>query len=347
VPKTLRGFVAGSAAIASIAAGQSGPATKPTAFTPGPPKQSRFLIAGRSGIRDPTALEPAVRLRNGWLAVARNEIAAVDVFSGSGLFVTRLPHKEDGIAAVPRVALAVIRGDTLVLLDRRSRRLAFYSSSRRSPMELVRISALDKRYTDMCALRDRIILFRETAGGVIDAFDLDSLRALHELVAVAPPRPKVEEPLNDSRLACDPSRRAFFVANSFSGRVRAYSSAGRLLWESEIANHVSALAKLDGGRSFGLVSPPGGYHVLARVLVAARSALIIQFSEHTDKLRPWGELGRILTVVLNTEDGREVGRTLAAPLIIATDQVGFLSFDSGGQLVSHPLDVQRKMPDAR
>jgi hypothetical protein len=306
-------------------------------------------ISGSANLPDPLSLEPALKIGQRWLVVSRREVDAVDVFGSDGIFVARLPGKLDGIKGVPRVAIASVGDSTLIMLDRRTRLLASYILRRSAPPLLISVRPVIRNYVDMCALGGRLFMYSPEGGGAIDAMFLGSGKIRHSWVVVGVRRPRVEEELNEARIVCSSDRSKVFVASTLLGNVKAFDLSGNLVWSAQIRGFKTVATKGEKGRSFGLVSPVGGYHSLFKAVMFKPSRLLLQYATLDNAVvRRWGELAPILSVVLDGGDGHELARTSNLPFGVVGDGESLYAFDrSTERLTPQPFSLGLRSGNAR
>ena len=293
-----------------------------------------LILSGAAGVRDASALEPAIKLSGSHFIVARRELTAIDVYNARHELIARLPRRSESVTAIPRAALAVAHPDTLLLLDRRHQRLVWYRLYSSKPPELIEITRLVRNYSDMCVFHHRVLLLGADTATTIDAFTRRSRSLTHNWLVAGPKRPAVERALNDARVVCAADGNLFFIVGLMNRSVSAYGEDGRLIWSRQLVGLRNAVILRDPPGSFGISSPPGGYHVLSRALLMGRG-LLVQFTLAGVERPRWGKDGPVLSILLDHANGREIARSNSLPQVVAaTGSEAWAFSERDGRLVS-------------
>lgn len=310
------------APLAFVSDGLTDRVSGPQASTPA---SIRIPIVGAAAIRGGISLEPAVRTSRGDLVVSRRELAAVEVYDRRGRLVGRLPRRGDNVLALPPIALDMLPGDTLVLLDRRSRTLALYALVQGREPELTRRISLLRQYDDLCALQGRVALLSSVSGS-IDMLDVGRSKVSHTWSTLPRLESSVARGPRNARLVCNPSREQVYVVGMTTPRLRAFDRTGSLVW-ARLLSFPQPRHSSGSSRNSGRVVATADYALVRAVLIDP-SSLLVQFRPVLPDHERWGQDGPLLSILLATTSGREIWRGTTTALVLAADATGLLVFDA-------------------
>lgn len=288
-------------------------------------------------IADATALDPAVALPGGGVAIQRQNPTFIEILLANGRLSAKLPPSGSGLILAQRGPMALLGGDTLVVLDVRGRRLALYRLRQEAPF-LVGTRSLEHSYTDACAVGDALLLFRPANGGAVDVLRSNMQRPQVLVEQVGEVRPAIERTLMDARLVCGGKRPGFGVVMIHAPEIRWYDLQGTVLWRKQVQGYRHIVVLRPSPGSFGLSTPAGGYHKLQRSVLAADTLLIVQLALVDSVAVPWGARRPIESFAYNINGGSEVQvRGLTAELVATRGPYVWALAGAGMRLTRHRL----------
>jgi hypothetical protein len=304
------------------------------------PAELKMKISRSGVLSEASAVGPAVHLA-GRLLVQTEGPIVIEVLGADGKSLGFIPSSGDPVQFADRSPMAVIAPDTLVILDRRGRRLVFYSGKQSLP-RYVRTESLDHPYVDLCSLGRALLLYRIDGSGAVHVRHSNTVGRQTLLVdSLWSPRPLIQQTLNDARLVCHPSGTGFALVGVHSPLVRWYSASGKLQWQHNIEGYRRIVTSSMASAAFRMSIPPGGYHALSRA-IAVDSLLLLQLSVIDTTSLPWGGRRPLTAHVFETRSGRSLtSRGIGGDLLASEASSVWALGGQGLEITRHTLRVER------
>jgi 6-bladed beta-propeller protein len=190
----------------------------------------------------------------------------------------------------------------------------------RSRVELVGSFSPDVIAMDICSIGGSLVVLGLFEGRILHVFKNsgEHIRSF----GIPPPIPKVDErfrslmtgSLTDGRLACVDDR--IVVVHRNLPALTAFSIDGEVIWESEVADYRQMkIRQTEKGRiSYDVEDETGTHHTAFFLMPVGTSRVVLQLGIIGRGARA-DEYQALDTRLISLEDGSEVGRTRAWPLL--------------------------------
>jgi hypothetical protein len=245
------------------------------------------------------------------LYVLDSRRSTVEEFDTTGRLLHTVGRAGEGAGefAVPMAMAADDRG-RLYVFDARLSRVSEFDLA--NEPRFIRHLPTEVNAADLCVMAGKLFLFGLANGKIIHPLRLAGERDAPFGDPFGPTESEMAQgSLSRGHLLCVPSLGVILVVPNVVPQIRAYSTAGALLWSRTLERYSATIVEVQG-RGVTLRAPPAGFHLARSAFLAAPGMAAIQLELMSGRQVATRELR-----LIDLRTGAEVSASTTLPTLLA------------------------------